>query len=287
MIDAIGVIGGSGIYQMEGFEKTTEKAIDTPFGSPSDSFIGGTIAGKQIWFLPRHGAHHQLMPHEINHRANLWAMKSLGIKWLVCVTAVGSLKEQYAPRDIVVPDQFFDRTSRRAEHTFFGNGIGAHIGFGEPTSPYLREILVEASKKNGATVHAGGTYVNMDGPAFSTKAESMANRQLGFDVIGMTNLAEAKLARECEIAMATLSMVTDYDCWKEDEEHVSVGAVLDNLRANATMAQQILSTVISEIDFEEKLPEHTSLDGAIITPQEYWPEETKIKLQPLLERFTT
>ncbi|HEY8990740.1 MAG TPA: S-methyl-5'-thioadenosine phosphorylase, partial [Luteolibacter sp.] len=218
MEPAIGIIGGSGLYQLSGFKLTEERYVSTPFGDPSDRLVGGTFAGRQIWFLPRHGRGHRIMPTEINHRANLWALRSLNVRWLICVTAVGSLKEEYRPRDIVLPDQFFDRTSRREHHTFFGRGIVAHVAFADPISAGLRMILRDAAVGSGNRVHNGGTYVNMDGPAFSTRAESRANRQLGFDIIGMTNLPEAKLAREAEIALATLAMVTDYDCWKTDEE---------------------------------------------------------------------
>ncbi len=284
-MSSIAVIGGSGLYQMEGFTQTEERKIETPFGDPSDSFRGGEIDGKQVWFLPRHGRHHHLLPHEINHRANFWALKSLDVKFVLCVTAVGSLKEEYAPRDIVLPDQFFDRASRRAEHTFFGQGIGAHVAFGKPVSAYLRQLLKESADEQGVKVHDGGTYVNMDGPAFSTKAESEANRQLGFDVIGMTNVAEAKLAREAEMALATLSMITDYDCWKEGEEDVTVETVIGHLMANAGNAQVILCRAIQALDIDTTCPEHTALQSAIITPQAHWPEQTIARLEPVLRRF--
>lgn len=285
MNQAIGIIGGSGLYAMEGFVQTEERVVETPFGSPSDALTGGEIAGKQVWFLPRHGCGHRLLPHEINHRANFWALKSLGVRFVICVAAVGSLKEAYAPRHVVLPDQYFDRTSRREQHTFFGEGIATHIGFAEPVSAELRRLLFEAIKAEGATVHDGGTYVNMDGPAFSTKAESFANRQLGFDVIGMTNMAEAKLAREAEMALATMAMVTDYDCWHEEEEAVNVQTVIGHLTANAALAQKVLKRVISEVPIDAEWPEHKALDTAIITPKEYWPTETIEKLGPVIERF--
>lgn len=284
MNQAIGIIGGSGLYAMEGFTQTEERVIETPFGSPSDALIGGEIDGKQVWFLPRHGRKHGILPHEINHRANFWALKSLGVKFVLCVAAVGSLKEDYAPRDVVLPDQFFDRTSRRHEHTFFGEGICAHIGFSEPVSADLRKILLEATQAEGATVHDGGTYVNMDGPAFSTKAESHANRQLGFDVIGMTNVAEAKLAREAEMALATMAMITDYDCWHEEEEAVNVQTVIGHLMANAELAQKVLKRAVSMIPLDAQWPEHSALDMALITPKQHWPTETIAKLGPVLER---
>ena len=218
---AIGVIGGSGLYQVEALQNPTEHKIETPFGDPSDVLIGGTISGRQVYFLPRHARGHRLLPHELNHRANIYALRSLNVRWIICVTAVGSLQEKYAPRDVVLPSQFYDRTSQRALHTFFGEGIAAHVTFADPISANLREMLFESAQALGIRVHNGGTYVNMDGPAFSTRAESELNRRHGFDVIGMTNLPEAKLAREAEIALATMAMITDYDCWKIDEEPVS------------------------------------------------------------------
>ncbi|MEO1855800.1 MAG: S-methyl-5'-thioadenosine phosphorylase [Rubritalea sp.] len=285
MKQAIGIIGGSGLYSMDGFTQTEERIMDTPFGSPSDALIGGEIAGKQVWFLPRHGRGHRLLPHEINHRANFWALKSLGVRFVICVAAVGSLKEEYAPRDIVLPDQYFDRTSRRDQHTFFGDGIAAHIGFSEPVSADLRSILFESAEEEGANVHDRGTYVNMDGPAFSTKAESHANRQLGFDVIGMTNVAEAKLAREAEMALATLAMVTDYDCWHDEEEAVNVQTVIGHLMANAKLAQQVLQRAVLKIPLDAEWSEHKALESAILTQKEYWPIETIKKLGPILSRF--
>lgn len=284
--NAIGIIGGSGLYEMEGFEQTEERHVETPFGSPSDALVGGVIADRQVWFLPRHGRGHRLLPHEINHRANIWAMRSLGVRWLICVTAVGSLKEEYVPRHIVLPDQYFDRTSRREHHTFFGNGIVAHVGFGDPVSSGLRAILHAASLEQGCTVHDGGTYVNMDGPAFSTRAESEANRQLGFDIVGMTNLPEAKLAREAEIALATLCMVTDYDCWHEEEEDVSVQTVIGNLMANAANAQKIVARAVASVPEQADWPEHDALAPALMTPRELWPEKTVANLLPLLEKYT-
>jgi len=282
---AIGIIGGSGLYEMAGFEKLEERVVETPFGEPSDALIGGVMAGRQVWFLPRHGRGHRLLPHEINHRANIWALRSLGVRWLICVTAVGSLKEEYAPRHIVLPDQFFDRTSRREHHTFFGKGIVAHVGFGDPVSVGLRAILKNAAQAEGSTVHDGGTYVNMDGPAFSTRAESEANRQLGFDVIGMTNLPEAKLAREAEIALATLCMITDYDCWHEEEEDVNAQTVIGHLMANSANAQKIIARAVAEVPASPNWPEHDSLAPALMTPKEFWPEETRKNLKPMLGRY--
>ncbi len=285
IMGAIGIIGGSGLYEIEGFEKTEERQVNTPFGEPSDTLIGGDINGRQVWFLPRHGRGHRLLPHEINHRANIWALRSLGVRWLICVTAVGSLKEAYAPRHIVLPDQYFDRTSRREHHTFFGNGIVAHIGFGEPVSAGLRDILARSAREEGCVVHDGGTYVNMDGPAFSTRAESEANRQLGFDIIGMTNLPEAKLAREAEIALATLGMITDYDCWHQEEEDVSAQTVIGHLKANSEKAKKIIARAIDQVPERADWPEHDALAPAIMTPKELWPEETLGNLMPLLEKY--
>lgn len=285
MAAAIGIIGGSGLYEIDGFEKAEERVIETPFGAPSDALVGGTLAGRQVWFLPRHGRGHRLLPTEINHRANLWALRSLDVRFLICVTAVGSLKEEYHPRDIVLPDQYFDRTSRREHHTFFGNGIVGHVSFADPVSEGMRRVLKEAAEGEEARLHYGGTYVNMDGPAFSTRAESETNRKLGFDVIGMTNLPEAKLAREAEIALATLAMITDYDCWKVEEEPVTAEAVMGHLHANVSAAKRIISRAIPLIPGEPEWPEHRSLDGAIMTPRSLWPEETLGKLGPMLRRF--
>ncbi|MBA3272742.1 MAG: S-methyl-5'-thioadenosine phosphorylase [Chthoniobacterales bacterium] len=282
---AIGIIGGSGLYQMEGVENPTEQSVETPFGAPSDVLIGGTMHGRQIYFLPRHARGHRLLPHELNHRANIWALRSLNVRWIICVTAVGSLQEKYAPRDVVLPSQFYDRTSQPADHTFFGNGIAAHITFADPISTNLRAILKDAATEAGATVHDGGTYVNMDGPAFSTRAESELNRRNGFDVIGMTNLPEAKLAREAEIALATIAMITDYDCWKVEEEPVSAQTVFGHLVANADTAKKILAHAIPRVPTEPDWPEHSALDSALTTERKLWPAATIERLGPILNRF--
>lgn len=287
MAAAIGIIGGSGLYEIEGFEKSEERRIETPYGEPSDVLVGGLLHGRQVWFLPRHGRGHRILPHEINHRANLWALRSLEVRFLICVTAVGSLREEYAPRHVLLPDQYFDRTSRREHHTFFGGGIAGHVSFGDPVSAGLRAILRDAAVAEGAVVHDGGTYVNMDGPAFSTRAESEANRQLGFDVIGMTNLPEAKLAREAEIALATLAMITDYDCWKVEEEAVTAEAVMGHLHANVALAKRIVARAVALVPAEPLWPEHRSLDSAIMTPRSLWPEETVARLEPVLRRLLT
>ena len=282
----IGIIGGSGLYQMEGVDDPTEQRVQTPFGDPSDAIVGGRMHNRQVYFLPRHGRGHRLLPHELNHRANIYALRSLNVRWIICVTAVGSLQEQYAPRDVLLPSQFFDRTSQRAQNTFFGEGIAAHVGFAEPISTDLRNILAESAQSLGVRVHNGGTYVNMDGPAFSTRAESEFNRRQGFDVIGMTNIPEAKLAREAEIALATLAMITDYDCWKVEEEPVSAQTVFGHLVANGETAKKILAEAIPRIPAEPNWPEHRALDTALITDRKLWPTATVQKLGPILERFT-
>jgi len=282
---AIGIIGGSGLYQIDEVRDASEYKIDTPFGSPSDALIGGKLGDRQVYFLPRHGRGHRLLPHELNHRANIYALRSLNVRWIICVTAVGSLQEQYAPRDVLLPSQFYDRTSLRAQHTFFGEGIAAHVSFAEPISTKLRNLLAESARSLGITVHNGGTYVNMDGPAFSTRAESELNRRNGFDVIGMTNLPEAKLAREAEIALATMAMITDYDCWKVEEEPVSAQTVFGHLVANAETAKKILVDVIPQIPTEPNWPEHSALDAALTTDRKLWPAATIKKLKPILSRF--
>ena len=283
---AIGVIGGSGLYQVEQLRDPTEHKIDTPFGPPSDVLIGGKLHHRQVYFLPRHGKGHRILPHELNHRANIYAMRSLNVRWLICVTAVGSLREEYAPRHVLLPSQFYDRTSTRAVHTFFGEGIAAHISFAEPISANLRNLLAESARALGITVHNGGVYVNMDGPAFSTRAESEFNRRNGFDVIGMTNLPEAKLAREAEIALATMAMITDYDCWKAEEEPVSAATVFGHLTANAETAKKVLLDVIPRMPVKADWPEHFALDTALTTDRKLWPAATVRKLGPILERFT-
>ena len=280
---AIGVIGGSGVYGMEGLEEVEEREVMTPFGKPSEVLVGGRFEGRKVWFLARHGRNHSILPTEVNHRANFWALRSLGVRWVICATAVGSLKEEYPPRSIVLPNQYYDRTSRREEHTFFGGGVVAHVAFAEPISAGLRKILLEAGQAEGAEMHDGGTYVCMDGPAFSTKAECAVNRSFGFDVIGMTNLPEAKLAREAEIALATLGLVTDYDCWYEGEE-VTAAAVGEHLAANAEMATRILRRAIPMVPEVADWPEHRSLDAALFTPEEAWPEEVRERLGVILGR---
>lgn len=282
---AIGVIGGSGLYEMDELEIVREHTVTTGFGPPSDAIIEGRAGGVRAFFLPRHGRGHRLLPTELNHRANILALRSLGVRWIISVGAVGSLQEKYRPRDVVIPDQFFDRTSNRSAHTLFGNGIVAHIAFDEPFSPELRSLLREASIECGATVHFGGTYVNMDGPAFSTKAESRLNHELGFDVIGMTNLPEAKIAREAEIAYASLCMVTDYDSWHHEEAPVNASTVIEHLMANSRLAQKIVASVLPRIPSGANWPEHRSLDNALLTTRTLWPAKTVERLDPVLARF--
>lgn len=282
---AIGVIGGSGLYQIEGFEDVQDFEVETPFGNPSDLIVGGTFAGRKVFFLPRHGRGHSIAPHEINHQANIYALRMLGVRWIICVTAVGSLQEHYEPRDVVLPDQYYDRMSRRDRHSFFGSGIVAHVSFAEPTSLQLRTLLSRTCSALRKPCHTGGTYVNIDGPAFSSRAESEAYRKHGFHVIGMTNLPEAKLAREAEIALATMAMITDYDCWKTNEDPVTAESVRSHLEANAATAKDVLAHVIPQIPTEPDWHEHSALTGAILSPRESWPEETLDKLQVILNRF--
>jgi 5'-methylthioadenosine phosphorylase len=282
---SIGIIGGSGLYEMEGFEGISQLAITTPFGDPSDKVVTGTLHGRRVCFLPRHGVGHRVLPHEINHRANIWALRSLGVRWVISVTAVGSLREELAPRDIVVPDQLIDRTGTGAKHTFFGRGIAAHVGFADPYCADLRENLLTAARGLAPKVHDGGAYLCMNGPAFSTRAEANFHRMIGADIIGMTNGPEARLCREAEIAAAALALVTDYDCWKTDEAAVEVDAVIENLHANSAMAKQIIRAAVALIPETPDGPCHRVLDTAIFTARAAWPEQTARDLAPILGRF--
>ncbi|MBV9105052.1 MAG: S-methyl-5'-thioadenosine phosphorylase [Verrucomicrobia bacterium] len=282
---AIGIIGGSGLYHIEGLERPEELVVETPFGRPSDSLVSGWLEGRQLYFLPRHARGHRLLPSELNHRANIFALRSLNVRWILSVGAVGSLQEKYRPRDIVLPSQFFDRTSRRSEWTFFGDGIVAHVDFSDPVSAPLRTIIAQEASNLRYTVHNGGTYVNMDGPAFSTRAESEFHRKMGFDIVGMTNLPEAKLAREAEISLASINFVTDYDCWKIEDEPVTAQTVVGHLAANAATARMILPKVIEKIPREANWPEHRVLDFALVTDRKLWPEATVKKLEIILKRF--
>ena len=280
----IGIIGGTGLYNIEGFTSQKWVKVKTPFGNPSDALLTGKLAGRDVVFLPRHGRGHRILPSELNHRANIWAMKKLGVQWIVSVSAVGSLQEKYRPCDIVVIDQFLDRTKQSLQHTFFGRGVVAHVAFAVPLSEELRKIFVRTARAAKARVHDGGTYVCMEGPAFSTRAESLANHRAGYDVIGMTNLGEAKCAREAEIAYATLAMATDYDCWKE-EEHVTLEMVVANLHRNADTAKTIVAQVIAQIPAEPNWKAHSALNHAFLTDKKFWPRKTVAELKPILAKY--
>ena len=284
-MDKIGIIGGSGLYEIEGFTAQEWAPVETPFGAPSDEFLTGQLSGRDVVFLPRHGRGHRLMPSELNHRANIWAMKHLGVSWIISASAVGSLQPQYAPCNIVLIDQFIDNTKQSTTHTFFGDGIVGHVAFADPICEELRRVLLSAAVEAGVKTHDQGTYVNMEGPAFSTRAESLRNQKLGFDVIGMTNLGEARCAREAEISYATLALVTDYDCWKVEEEPVSVKTVIANLQKNTTSAKEIIRKVISKIPTAPAWPSQKSLDHAIMTTMSDWPSETVERLRPIIGRL--
>lgn len=283
---SIGVIGGSGLYAMAGLEVHEERRLETPFGEPSDAFVLGELEGQRIAFLSRHGRGHRLMPTELNFRANIFGFKQLGAQWLISVSAVGSMKIEYVPTHIVVPDQFFDRTRHRTD-TFFGDGLVAHVSLADPVCPHLSEILVGASRQAGATVHVGGTYLCMEGPQFSTRAESRIYRQWGVDVIGMTNLQEARLAREAEICYATLAMVTDYDCWHESEDDVSVDNVLAVLRQNAAMGQEVVRLASTRLGAGQKRDCvcAEALKMALITDPSAISPEVRERLAPLVGKY--
>jgi len=281
----IGVIGGSGLYDMPGLLDLREEAVDTPFGAPSDSYLIGRLQGLdgvELVFLPRHGRGHKLNPSEVNYRANVFGMKKLGVSWIISVSAVGSLREEVVPGHVVVIDQFIDRTKNRAS-TFFEKGLVAHIAFGDPVCSALRTYLLDAANTAGATVHDGGTYVCMEGPAFSTRAESELYRSWGARVIGMTNLPEAKLAREASISYATLAMATDYDCWHTGHDDVTVDQVIAVLRANVALAQRIIAEAAPLIAAHPgPAPHHNALQGALLTPADAISEERKQALAPLI-----
>lgn len=280
----IAVIGGSGLYKMEELEVLEEKVVSTPFGEPSDALIIGQMKGVKIAFLARHGRGHTFLPTEVNYRANIWALKSIGVKWILSFSAVGSLKEEHRPTDLVIPLQFIDRTRHRAD-TFFGKGAVAHVAFGDPICPALADILFECAKAVAAEdqrVHKGGTYVCMEGPTFSTKAESELHRSWGAEVIGMTNLTEAKLAREAEIAYSTLAMITDYDCWHPDHESVTVEMVMGNLKKNSATAQKVCAAVIGKVsELKPKSIAHNSLATALMSDPNKVPEDTRKALDIL------
>ncbi|MEM9215483.1 MAG: S-methyl-5'-thioadenosine phosphorylase [Cyanobacteria bacterium P01_F01_bin.150] len=284
----IGIIGGSGLYRMAALTDVKEIAIDTPFGSPSDVVITGTLNDVNVAFLARHGRGHHLLPSELPFRANVYAMKSLGVQYLISASAVGSLQEQIKPLDIVIPDQFIDRTSQRTS-TFFGQGVVAHVAFGDPICRALADILEQAIAHLALpeiNTHRGGTYVCMEGPAFSTRAESNLYRSWGADIIGMTNLTEAKLAREAEIAYATLAMVTDYDCWHPDHDSVTVEMVIDNLKKNAVNAQTIIQEVVYRLAANPPVSEaHDALKYAILTPPDQISTDAQDRLKYVLKKY--
>jgi 5'-methylthioadenosine phosphorylase len=280
----IGIIGGSGLYSMPGFEAHEEAAIETPWGNPSDKCVVGTLAGKPVAFLARHGRGHRISPSELNFRANIWGMKSLGVERIISLSAVGSLKEQHRPLDFVIPDQFFDRTRGRAS-TFFGDGLVAHISFADPVCPQLAEVARQSCQHAGVSVKKGGTYLCMEGPAFSTKAESHVYRSWGMDVIGMTNLQEAKLAREAEICYVTIAMVTDYDCWHPEHDAVTVNDIIANLVKNAENAAKVVATAVAAMPEARQCKCGSALSHAIITDRKAIPEQTKKKLDLLIGKY--
>ena len=281
----VGIIGGSGLYNIEGIKNIEEELRSTPFGAPSGKFITGTLDEIEVVFLPRHGRCHRISPSCINYRANIFAMKSLGVDAIISVSACGSLKEELRPLDFVIPDQFVDRTNRTREASFFTNGVVVHVPFAEPVSPELSEILYQSAQELDMRVHLGGTYLNMEGPQFSTKAESNLYRSWGMDIIGMTNLVEAKLAREAEISYATLAAVTDYDCWHKSHETVSVEMILGNLNKNVDNAKQILKKAIPKIGALDKFSAQDALKYAIVTQKEAIPESVKTELNLLIGKY--
>lgn len=280
----VGVIGGSGLYEIDGIAKLKETRVSTPFGDPSDSFVTGELSGVPCVFLPRHGRGHRYTPSEIPFRANIWAMKSLGVTHIISLSAVGSLREEIVPGHFVVIDQFFDRTVARPS-TFFGEGLVAHVVFGDPVCNILRKMLVEAGRELKLTMHDGGTYVCMEGPAFSTRAESNFNRSIGGSVIGMTNLQEAKLAREAEIAYATIAMSTDYDCWHESHEHVTVEMVIAMMNKNVGNAKALVKAAIARVASLPPSPAHGALASAFLTKREAVPAATVRKLWPIVGKY--
>jgi 5'-methylthioadenosine phosphorylase len=280
----IGIIGGSGLYSMPGFEAQEEAVIETPFGSPSDNYVLGTLAGRRVAFLARHGRGHRLSPSELNYRANIYGMKKLGVERIISLSAVGSLKEEHRPLDFVIPDQFFDRTRGRVS-TFFGEGLVAHISFAHPICPEASAVVAAACQSAGVAAKRGGTYLCMEGPAFSTKAESGVYRSWGMDIIGMTNLQEAKLAREAEICYVTVAMVTDYDCWHEDHDAVTVSDIIANLMQNAENACKVVAQAVAKMPAARGCKCGSALSHAILTDRTLVPEATKTKLGILIEKY--
>jgi 5'-methylthioadenosine phosphorylase len=280
----IGIIGGSGLYDMAELTDREQRVLTTPFGDPSGPYVLATLRGKRVAFLARHGKGHRLNPSELNYRANIFGMKLLGVEWILSASAVGSLQERYAPMDLVFPDQFIDRTRGRIS-TFFNNGIVAHVGFSHPLSHYLAELAADAAIAAGARVHRGGAYVCMEGPQFSTLAESNLYRSWGGDVIGMTNLQEAKLAREAEIAYATMALVTDYDCWHPEHDSVTIDMIIGYLTANVKMAQNVIAGAVERLDLNHRDPAHSALQSAILTHADAIADHLKRDLAPLIGKY--
>lgn len=281
----IGIIGGSGLYHIEGIKIKEKRKVKTPFGDPSDVFVLGELAGKEVVFLPRHDRGHRINPSKINYRANIFGMKKLGVEWIISVSACGSLKEELKPMDFVIPDQFVDRTNQARKVTFFDEGITAHISFAHPICPDLAKIVYDSAKNEGVSAHMGGTYINMEGPQFSTLAESNLYRSWGMDIIGMTNMAEARLAREAEICYVTLSSVTDYDSWHETKESVTVGMIIENLRKNVDNSKKVLKSALNVISGERSCACKDALKFAIITDPKTIAGDVKRKLDILVAKY--
>ena len=280
----IGIIGGSGLYDMPGVTDREEVKVTTPFGEPSAPYLLGTLRGKRVAFLARHGGGHRVSPSELNFRANIFGLKTLGVEFILSASAVGSLKEEYRPADIVIPDQFFDRTKGRPS-SFFGRGLVGHVGFAHPFCKILSGIAYESGTASGATIHKGGTYVCMEGPQFSTLAESKLYRAWGMDIIGMTNLQEAKLAREAEMCYTTIALVTDYDCWHPDHDSVTVDMVMSTLSKNAATAQQIIAGAVERLPYERTCECASALKYALVTRPEMVPEQVKKDLAPIIGKY--
>jgi len=281
---SIGVIGGSGLYEMEGLTQIKTVKLVTPFGKPSDDYLIGTLHGKRVAFLPRHGRGHRIMPTDINYQANIYGMKKLGVERIISVSAVGSMKEEIKPGDIVIPDQFYDHTKHRRS-TFFGKGIVAHVGMADPVCTALSEVLIKAGEKVGATVHKGGTYICMEGPQFSTRAESLIYRTWNVDVIGMTNATEAKLAREAEICYSTIALATDYDCWHHSEEAVTVEAVLAVMKHNVETSKAMIREAVLSLSGSRSCGCGEALRNTIMTPEKLIPVKTKKDLAPIIGKY--
>ena len=282
----LAVIGGSGVYDIEALTDIEERHISTPFGDPSDTIVIGTLSGKRIAFLPRHGRGHRLTPTEVPYRANIWALKSLGVERIISISACGSMKEKYAPRHIVIPDQIYDNTKRR-DYSFFGDGLVAHIGIADPFCPHLRQVLYEAVKRAGGTVHMGGTFIVIEGPRFSTRGECNIYRSWGVDIIGMTAVPEAQLAREAEICYATMAHVTDYDVWHEEEESVNVEMLIANLMANAALSKAAITELVPMLGDERPCDCGSTVSTAIITSRDVIPETKIEQLGPIVAKYVS